>query len=87
LCCIVERKLTLQASLQRELIEKLTKLSITDEPGEHIPSFNVKIKDLCDSIEWCGPAPMDLNLLVMKCFVDCSVPIFAQHVNAKYYEL
>ena len=84
---IIERKLSLQALLQRELITELEKLSITSEPGENIPNFNAKIRDLCEAIEKCGPAPMDLNLLVMKHFVDCSVTIFAQHVNTKYFEL
>ena len=62
-------------------------LSITSEPGENIPNFNAKIRDLCEAIKKCGPAPMDLNLLVMKHFVDCSVTILAQHVNTKYFEL
>ena len=84
---IIERKLSLQALLQRELITELEKLSIISEPGENIPNFNAKIRDLCEAIEKCGPAPMDLNLLVMKCFVDCSVTIFAQHVHIKYFEL
>ena len=87
LLSIIERKLSLQVSLQRELITKLEKLKITDEPGENIPHFNTKVKDLCEAIEKCGPAPADLNLLVMTCFVNCSVTIFSQHVNTKFFKL
>ena len=86
LFCIIEMKLSLQASLQRDLVSQLEKLSITTEPGENIPSFNKKVKDLCTAIEKCGTKPLDLNLLVMKCFVNCSVPIFAQHINTLFFE-
>ena len=34
----IERKLSLQASLQRELISKLEKMNITQEPGETSPT-------------------------------------------------
>ncbi len=87
LISIIERKLSLQASLQRELIADLEKLNLTSEPGENIPNFNAKVKDLCEAIEKCGPAPIDLNLIVMRRFVNCSVSIFAQHVNTKYFDL
>ena len=42
---------------------------------------------MCDSIEFAGPAPPDLNTEVMKTFLNCSVAIFAQNVGAKYFEL
>ncbi len=86
LISIIERKLSLQASLQRELISNLEKLNLTSEPGENIPNFNAKVKDLCEAIEKCGPAPLDINLIVMRRFVNCSVSIFAQHVNTKYFD-
>ena len=87
LLAIIERKLTLKASLQCDLIKQLEKLKLVDQPGEHIPNFNIKISDLCEQIEKCGPEPRDLNLLVMKSSVNSSITIFSQHVNTKYYEL
>ena len=54
---IIECKLSLQVSLQRELISKLERLSLVNEPGENIPSFNIKGADLCEQIEKYGPAP------------------------------
>ena len=87
LICIIECKLSLQVSLQHELISKLERLSFVNEPGENIPSFNIKVTDLCEQIEKCGPAPSDLNTIVMHCYLNCSVVIFAQNVNSKYFEL
>ena len=51
LLCIIQHKVSVQVSLQRELMTKLSKMSITQEPGENVPNFNAKIKDPCDSIE------------------------------------
>ena len=86
LLCIIERKYSLQVSLQRELVAKLEQLDIIQEPGENISTFNVKVKNLCQSIEFCGPAPRDLNTIVIGCFINCSVVIFSQYVNASYFQ-
>ena len=87
LICIIECKLSLQVSRQRELISKLERRSLVNEPGENIPIFNIKVTDLCEQIEKHGPAPSNLNIIVMYCDLNCSVVIFAQNVNSKYFEL
>ena len=85
--CILRRKLHLVISLQRELIAKLEALDITQEPGENIPSFNIKVKELCEAIEQSGPTPQDLNLLVMKTFLKSQVQLFSTSIGGKYLEL
>ena len=45
LLCIIERRYSLQVSLQRELVAKLEKLDIIQEPGENISNFNIKVKN------------------------------------------
>ena len=44
--CILHRKLHAVLSLQCDLIAQLEKLDITQEPGECIPPFNLKVKEL-----------------------------------------
>jgi hypothetical protein len=68
------------------LVAKLEQLDIIQEPGENISTFNVKVRNLCQSIEFCGPAPRDLNTIVIGCFINCSITIFAQYVNASYFQ-
>jgi hypothetical protein len=85
--CILRRKLHVVISLQRELILKLEQLDISQVAGENIPTFNIQIQELCESIEQADPPPADLNQLVMKCFLSSQVTLFANTVGQKYLEL
>ena len=87
LLCVIKRKLNVAVSLQRSLIADLEKLDISQIEGENVPTLNCKIRDLCELIEQAGPAPQDLNQLVMKVFLNTQVDIFATHVRQKYLEL
>ena len=84
---IVAYFITLQTSLQRELISELAKLHITKEEGENVKTLSHKITDKVTQIEKVASPPADLNQLVCACFKDPSVPIFAQEVNTKYLAL
>ena len=85
--CILRRKFVVAVSLQRELIEKLQKMYLVKEPGENIPSFKLKILELCESIESSGPPPADLNLLVMKAYINSQVPMFSQTMGQLFLEI
>jgi hypothetical protein len=85
--CIPHTKLHIAISLQRGLISKLEALNISQVSGENIPSFNIQVQELCESIEQAGPPPADLNKVVMKCFLHLQVTLFANTIEQKYLEL
>ena len=87
LLAVTKSKLHVAVSLQRTLIAELEKLDISQIECENVPNSNCKIRDLCESIEQAGLAPMDLNQLVMKVFVNTQVEIFATHIRQKYLDL
>ena len=60
---------------------------MTQQSGENIPAFNIKVQELCESIEQAKPAPVDLNPLVMKCYLNSQVTLFANSIGSKYLEL
>ena len=53
--CILRRKLHVVVSLQNELITKIDALDVTQQSSENIPAFNIKVPELCESIEQAGP--------------------------------
>jgi hypothetical protein len=48
--CILRRKLHVIISLQRELIANLEKLDISQVAGENVPTFNIKVQELCNQL-------------------------------------
>ena len=84
---IYKRQHAVALSTQRNLVGSLMSLSLTAIPGESVPDLNNQIKDLCQQIESVGEAPADLNQLVLKCYLDSSVPMFATDINSKYLEI
>mgnify|MGYP003433799043 FL=1 len=87
-CTIIQKRVLLNASLQRELIATLSTMRLTQQEGENVEIFNQKLTELITRIlNAPGGRPTDLSLLVIKCFLGSSVPAFAQRVNTLYVEL
>ena len=74
---IVKTCLIKAISCQRELITKLASLKLSDQEGENVRKFNVKLRDCCREIEQTGPPPRDLAFMVSCTYVSSQVPFFA----------
>ena len=74
---IVRTRLIKAISRQRDLITKLSSLKLSDQEGENVRKFNVKIRDCCREIEQTGPPPRDLAFMVSCTYVSSQVPFFA----------
>ena len=61
---IVQTRLIKALSRQCESINKLSSLKLSDQEGENVRKFNVKLWDCCREIEQTGPPPRDLAFMV-----------------------
>ena len=80
-CVIIQKRIHLDPSLQRTLIDSFQKVKLIDEKGENVEKFNHKVKECIDQITNAGPEPEDLALLTIKLYFGASVPMFSQNVN------
>ena len=78
---VIGNKLHLVLSLQRDLIAQLQGVCISNVEGEHIPTLNLQIKEVCETICHIGEPPLDLNQIVVKCHMNSQVTIFTQAVG------
>ena len=74
---IVKTRLIKALSRQRDLITKLSTFKLSDQEGENVRKFNVKLRDCCREIEQTGPPPRDLAFMVACTYVTSQVPFFA----------
>jgi hypothetical protein len=84
---VISKKLQLVVSIQHNLIKQLEAMSVAQEEGENVETFNKKLKGLIKKIEGVGPAPPDLPRLVIETFMSCQVTIFNTEVNRFFLEL
>ena len=84
---IVKTRLIKALTRQRDLITKLSKLQLSDQEGENVRKFNVKLRDCCREIEQTGPPPRDLAFMVSCTYVSSQVPFFANKLLDVQLEL
>ena len=76
LVAVIDRKMTLVLSVQRDLVQHLQTFCITMEPGEDVDKLNPKIKNICIKIGQSGPEPQDLAQIVTAIFTKSQVEMF-----------
>jgi len=87
MCTIVRKKMNVMRTIQRDYTNKLRKLHISQVSGEHVPTLNNKIKECCTVICRLENAPKDLSIIVLMCFLNATVQIFAQEIHRLYIQL
>jgi hypothetical protein len=73
---VISKIQQVSASSTRTMVDKLRKMNLKDEPGQHVDNFGSKVIELCKRIAGTGFGPKDLNSIVAGCFLDCDVQLF-----------
>ena len=66
---IIQNMKQVNSSSVRQLINKLEKMKLKDEPGQDVLSFGDKVTELARRIEGTGLGPKDLTLICAACFL------------------
>jgi hypothetical protein len=73
---IIERIITSSSQTWRNMINDLQKLRLSQEPGENVEAFSVKVNHLCRTLEGANQLPPDAAVLVSQCFMSSAVEVF-----------
>ncbi len=78
---IVAKFQTASTTVTRNLIHKLSNMTIKKEPAEDVEKFGAKIVELCRRIVGTGDEPKDLSFLVAQAFIGSSNNNFDLRAN------
>jgi hypothetical protein len=73
---IVDRIQSSSASVWRNVVTKLRKMRLNEEPGENVDTFSDKITGYCSSLEGANKLPEDITVILAEAFAACTVEVF-----------
>ena len=66
---IISHEKQVNSSSVRQLVSKLEKMTLKDEPGQDVLLFGDKVLEICRRIDGTGMGPKDLVILCEESFL------------------